>query len=91
MESTGGSPSTGVAAGVKANSAVVLDITHIFDDAGVHRYVLGIQMDCVDRNYLRSDIRYLADSALLISHLIKMSNETVSDQLASLMEQKHVK
>jgi hypothetical protein len=49
----------------------VLDITHIFDTSGAHRYVLGILADGVDPRNLDREVRVLADSALLIAHVIK--------------------
>jgi hypothetical protein len=54
-----------------AAPTTVLDITHIFDASGAHRYVLGILADGVDPRNLDKEVRVLADSALLIAHVIK--------------------
>jgi hypothetical protein len=51
-------------------TASVLDITHIFDDGGAHRYVLSVQLDCAGATATEKELRCLQDSALVISHLI---------------------
>lgn len=53
------------------DSTAVLDITHVFDDAGAHHYVVCVLADGVDRRCLARELRNLSDSTLLISHLIK--------------------
>lgn len=49
----------------------VLDVTHIFDADGKHCYVLGVQGELPANKTAAAFDRYLSDSALLISHLIK--------------------
>lgn len=73
--------------------STVLDITHIFDDAGVHRYVLGVQADVVDRSPGSAELRKLADSALLISHLVKcrVQVEGGARHVASLLKSRSVR
>jgi hypothetical protein len=52
-------------------SRLLLDVTHIYNDEGKHCYVLGVQGECqAGRNYAAYE-RYVSDSALLISHMIK--------------------
>lgn len=49
----------------------VLDVTHIHDEDGVHRYVLGVQMDIPQHGKSAAHLQYLHDTSLLIAHLIK--------------------
>lgn len=49
----------------------VLDVTHIFDEQGTHRYVLGVLMDVPEEGNSVKHLQYLVDSALLISHIVK--------------------
>ena len=48
----------------------ILDITHIFDHSGVHRYVLGVQMDVPQNGMSKEHMLCLTDTALLVAHLI---------------------
>lgn len=64
-------------------TTAVLDITHVFDSQGVHRYVLGVMADGVDKRNLDKEVRNLADSALLLSHVIKPpATESAKDNAA---------
>eukprot|EP01032_Pedospumella_encystans_P014445 gene14445-16586_t len=51
---------------------VVVDVTHIFDDQGVHRYVLSVMMDIPQDAAAKRRMQYLSDTSLLLSHLIKV-------------------
>lgn len=51
---------------------VVVDVSHIFDDQGVHRYVLSVMMDIPQDAAAKRRMHYLSDTSLLLSHLIKM-------------------
>jgi len=51
---------------------VVVDVSHIFDDQGVHRYVLSVMMDIPQDAAAKRRMQYLSDTSLLLSHLIKI-------------------
>lgn len=51
---------------------VVVDVSHIFDEEGVHRYVLAVMMDIPQDSAAKRRVQYLSDTALLLSHLIKV-------------------
>lgn len=69
----------------KSTAVPVLDVTHIFDEHGTHRYVLGVLMDVPEEGTSVKHLQYLTDSALLISHLIKMPLSSGS-QLFTLLK-----
>ena len=54
-------------------SKTVLEVTHIFDEQGVHRYVLGVQMTVPMQGRSKSHLQYLRGTSLLIAHLVKTS------------------
>lgn len=53
------------------NVRSVLDVVHIHDADGAHRFVLGVQMDIPEHGESATHLQYLRDTSLLIAHLIK--------------------
>lgn len=51
---------------------VVVDVSHIFDDQGVHKYVLAVMMDIPQDSGAKRRMQYLSDTSLLLSHMIKV-------------------
>ena len=51
----------------------VVDVTHVFDEHGAHRYVLGVQMNIPQEGKSPEHLSYLHNTCLLIAHLIKTS------------------
>lgn len=54
-------------------SRTILDVTPIFDDQGVHRFVLGVQMNVPLEGRSSQHLQYLHNTSLLVAHLIKTS------------------
>ena len=59
-----------------AQCRTILDITHIFDSNGMHRYVLGVKMNVPEDGQSEKHLQYLQDTVLLISHIIKPGKPT---------------
>lgn len=50
-----------------------LNLVHVFDAAGRHKYVLGVQMDVPEDGRSVKHLQYLRDTALMIAHVIQFS------------------
>lgn len=59
-----------------SSARTVLDVSHIFDAAGRHRYVLGVQMEVPEDGQSEKHLQYLRDTALVIAHIVKCSNSS---------------
>jgi len=55
-----------------ARFKTVLEITHIFDSHGKHKYVLGVQMDVPEDGRSSKHLQYIKDSSLLIAQIIRL-------------------
>jgi hypothetical protein len=86
---TPGSPGgAAVTPRVASCTASVLDITHIFNEEGTHRYVLSMQMDCAGAIATEKELRCLQDSALVISHLIAAAEPHTGSEKSKIPAQR---